>query len=374
MCFTGGYALAMMVDDSVAAPVVAQPATPFPIGKRRGADLGLSPDDQEAVVARAEAGCQVLGLRYADDKATGTRFETLQRLLGDNFVGVDFPGKGHAPSPSTAARRPSTACWPSSASGCAREPRFVCGSPRLFLRGHADDPVLAHARAAKGFMPDDEGLALHRLARERLPHGPVLEVGTYCGKSAVYLGAAAREVGGTVFTVDHHRGSEENQAGWEHHDPTLVDAESGRMDTLPTFRRTIERAGLEGHVVAVVGPSLDGQRALAHAAVAAVRRRRARRAAGHGRLRGLGAVGDAAAGCWPSTTCSPTRPTAAARRTTSTCGRWRAAPSRSARRSARCGCYAVRRGAGRRDAGRLTAQPHSRADRLEAAHQRACRA
>ena len=117
------------------------------------------------------------------------------------------------------------------------------------------DDLLAHARAAKGFMPDDEGLLLHRLAREQLPHGPVLEIGGYCGKSAVYLGAAAREVGGTVFSVDHHRGSEENQAGWEHHDPELVDPESGRMDTLPFFRRTIERAGLEDHVVAVVGSS-----------------------------------------------------------------------------------------------------------------------
>jgi len=115
--------------------------------------------------------------------------------------------------------------------------------------------LLAHARAAKGFMPEDEGLLLHRLARERLPHGPVLEVGTYCGKSAIYLGAAAREVGGTVFTVDHHRGSEENQAGWEHHDPSLVDEEFGRMDTLPVFRRTLARAGLEDQVVAVVGTS-----------------------------------------------------------------------------------------------------------------------
>jgi dienelactone hydrolase len=96
MCFTGGYALAMMVDDSVAAPVVAQPAAPFPIGKRRSADLGLSPGDVDAVVARAGAGCQVLGLRYAEDKATGTRFHTLKTLLGDNFVGVEFPGKGHA--------------------------------------------------------------------------------------------------------------------------------------------------------------------------------------------------------------------------------------------------------------------------------------
>jgi MMP 1-O-methyltransferase len=118
--------------------------------------------------------------------------------------------------------------------------------------------LLAHALEAKGFMPEDEGLLLHRVARERLRHGPVLEVGTYCGKSAIYLGAAAREVGGpqaVVFSVDHHRGSEENQAGWEHHDPSLVDAETGLMDTLPVFRRTIARAGLEDQVVAVVGRS-----------------------------------------------------------------------------------------------------------------------
>ena len=115
--------------------------------------------------------------------------------------------------------------------------------------------LLAHARAAKGFMPEDEGALLHRWARERLPHGPALEVGTYCGKSAIWLGAAAREVGGTVFTVDHHRGSEENQAGWEHHDDALVDHDLGVMDTLPTFRRTIRDAGLEEQVVAVVGRS-----------------------------------------------------------------------------------------------------------------------
>ena len=115
--------------------------------------------------------------------------------------------------------------------------------------------LLDLARAARGFMPHDEGLALHRLARERLPMGSVLEVGSYCGKSAVYLGAAAREVGGVVFTVDHHRGSEENQAGWEHHDDTLVDHDLGLMDTLPTFRRTIEDAGLEDAVVAVIGSS-----------------------------------------------------------------------------------------------------------------------
>ena len=117
------------------------------------------------------------------------------------------------------------------------------------------DDLLAHARAAKGFMPEDEGELLHRWARERLPHGPALEVGTYCGKSAIWLGSAAREVGGTVFTVDHHRGSEENQAGWEHHDDTLVDPDLGVMDTLPTFRRTIRDAGLEEQVVAVIGRS-----------------------------------------------------------------------------------------------------------------------
>ncbi len=115
--------------------------------------------------------------------------------------------------------------------------------------------LLAHARAAKGFMPEDEGLLLHRLARRRLPLGPVLEMGTYCGKSAIYLAAAAREVGGTVFTVDHHRGSEEIQPGWEHHDPEVVDTELGVMDTLPFFRRALARAGLEDQIVAVVGRS-----------------------------------------------------------------------------------------------------------------------
>ena len=118
--------------------------------------------------------------------------------------------------------------------------------------------LLDHALAAKGFMPEDEGLLLHRAARERLAHGPALEVGTYCGKSAIYLGAAAREVGGpqaVVFTVDHHRGSEENQSGWEHHDASLVDDELGLMDTLPVFRRTIALAGLEDQVVAVIGKS-----------------------------------------------------------------------------------------------------------------------
>jgi len=117
-----------------------------------------------------------------------------------------------------------------------------------------DAELLRHARAAIGFMPDDEGLALHDAA-VAAGQGPLLEVGTYCGKSAVYLGAAAREIGTVVYTVDHHRGSEENQAGWEHHDERLVDPRTGRVDTLPWFRRTIEDAGLEDVVIAVVGES-----------------------------------------------------------------------------------------------------------------------
>jgi predicted O-methyltransferase YrrM len=117
------------------------------------------------------------------------------------------------------------------------------------------EDLLEKALAAKGFMPPDEGQLLYELALDRLPHGPGLEVGTYCGKSSIYLGAAARATGGTVFTVDHHRGSEENQAGWEYHDPTLVDPEIGRMDTLGTFRHTIAAAGLEEQVIAVVGRS-----------------------------------------------------------------------------------------------------------------------
>ena len=115
--------------------------------------------------------------------------------------------------------------------------------------------LLTHARAAKGFMPEDEGALLHRTALANLYAGPALEIGTYCGKSAIYLGAAAREAKSTVFTLDHHRGSEENQAGWEHHDPSLVDDETGLMDTLPVFRATIAGAGLEDEVVAVVGRS-----------------------------------------------------------------------------------------------------------------------
>jgi hypothetical protein len=96
MCFTGGFALAMMVDTSVVAPVLAQPSTPFAVSPSRAADVNLSPGDLAAVKERAAAGCEVLGLRYRSDRAVGTRFETLSRELGDAFLRVEFDGKGHS--------------------------------------------------------------------------------------------------------------------------------------------------------------------------------------------------------------------------------------------------------------------------------------
>jgi dienelactone hydrolase len=96
MCFTGGIALAMMADAPVAAPVLAQPSTPMAVGRRRGADLNLSPADLSAVKRKTEAGCPVLGLRYTGDKAVGTRFDTLRRELGDKFIAVEFPGSKHS--------------------------------------------------------------------------------------------------------------------------------------------------------------------------------------------------------------------------------------------------------------------------------------
>jgi MMP 1-O-methyltransferase len=116
--------------------------------------------------------------------------------------------------------------------------------------------LLGAAERATGFMPTEEGLALYEAAVQALRRGPVLEVGTYCGKSTIFLAAAAREVGGRVVTVDHHRGSEEHQVGWDYHDPELAD-DGGRIDTLGRFRNTLAASGLEPYVIAVVGRSAD---------------------------------------------------------------------------------------------------------------------
>jgi MMP 1-O-methyltransferase len=118
------------------------------------------------------------------------------------------------------------------------------------------------AEAATGFMPAAEGLALCETAQAYAAVGPVLEVGSYCGKSAIYLaagvrGARARGVRQQVVTVDHHRGSEEHQPGWEYHDPGLVDPGTGRIDTLPRLRATLAAAGVEDDVIAIVGRSAD---------------------------------------------------------------------------------------------------------------------
>ena len=90
MCFTGGFALGMMVDDVMVAPVLSQPSLPFAFGGSRGADLSLSPDDEIAVQRRASEGCQVLGLRYTGDRLVGSRFDSLRKLLGDSFIAVEF--------------------------------------------------------------------------------------------------------------------------------------------------------------------------------------------------------------------------------------------------------------------------------------------
>ena len=119
--------------------------------------------------------------------------------------------------------------------------------------------LLAFAEGVKGFMPTNEGLALHEYTRshgQKNSGGTWLEVGAWCGKSAVFIGSAAEETGAVLYSLDHHHGSEENQAGWEHFDQTLVDQVDGRINTLPTWQRTIADAKLEATVVGLVGPSI----------------------------------------------------------------------------------------------------------------------
>lgn len=121
-----------------------------------------------------------------------------------------------------------------------------------------DDARRELALATKGFMPPEEGDALWAAAMAattNVPGTPMLEVGSYCGRSTIWLGDVAERAGTVLFALDHHRGSEENQSGWEHHDTDVVDVRTGKMDTLPFFRAAIHDAGVEPSVVALVGRS-----------------------------------------------------------------------------------------------------------------------
>ncbi|MHB8262188.1 MAG: class I SAM-dependent methyltransferase [Acidimicrobiales bacterium] len=115
------------------------------------------------------------------------------------------------------------------------------------------------ASDTRGFMPEVEGMALYRAGRAAgvMAKRPLvmMEIGAWCGKSTVYLGAAARDSGGVLFSLDHHRGSEEQQQGWDHFDEEVVDPKTGRIDTLSHWRRTVELAGLEDCVVGIIGNS-----------------------------------------------------------------------------------------------------------------------
>ena len=109
----------------------------------------------------------------------------------------------------------------------------------------------------KGFLDPEEAAALYQAALERAPFGPCLEIGGYCGKSALFIGSACKASGELLFSIDHHRGSEENQPGWEYFDEEVWDEEAQAIDTLPFFRANIRKAGLEGIVVPIVGRSID---------------------------------------------------------------------------------------------------------------------
>lgn len=115
-----------------------------------------------------------------------------------------------------------------------------------------DTKTLAVARACKGFLDEDEGLRLYNLARDHARLGPIVEIGSYCGKSSVYVGAGAQQSGGTLVCVDHHRGNEEQQRGEAYHDPDLYDPNAGLLDSLGVLRDTVREAGLENTVVLMV--------------------------------------------------------------------------------------------------------------------------
>lgn len=125
-----------------------------------------------------------------------------------------------------------------------------------------DDILERIARApVKGFLDLEEGKRLYRLAEEASLRGPCLEIGSYCGKSALYLGLGCRTHGGVLFSIDHHRGSEEQQPGEAYFDPELVDPITGKIDTFPFFRQALELFDLLDTVIPIVSTSATVARA-----------------------------------------------------------------------------------------------------------------
>ena len=108
----------------------------------------------------------------------------------------------------------------------------------------------------KGFLDPDEGYCLYRTALEASRIAPVMEIGSYCGKSSIYIGEACKKNKSLLFTVDHHTGSEENQVGWEYHDKELFDNETGKINTLPEFRKNIRDFDLESYIIPIVSDSV----------------------------------------------------------------------------------------------------------------------
>ena len=113
----------------------------------------------------------------------------------------------------------------------------------------------SHFNSVKGFIDHNEGICLYNYALNSSKKGPILEIGSYCGKSTIYLATAAKENSGCVYSVDHHTGSEENQVGWEYHDIELFDEETGRINSFPEFMRNLRKANLLDTVVPIVSDS-----------------------------------------------------------------------------------------------------------------------
>ena len=113
----------------------------------------------------------------------------------------------------------------------------------------------SHFNSVKGFIDHNEGICHYNYALNSSKKGPILEIGSYCGKSTIYIATAAKKYSGCVYSVDHHTGSEENQVGWEYHDIELFDEETGRINSFPEFMRNLRKANLLDTVVPIVSDS-----------------------------------------------------------------------------------------------------------------------